>query len=281
MPKMAATPMIMWKWPTTKQVSWKYRSSAGWPRKIPLSPPVTNSDTKPRANIMAVVKRILPPHKVPIQLNVLMADGTPMAMVSTENAIADPVECLNGRRHPDGHGQHRKRHRRIGAHAAHEHVVAPHQEAQKADAQDRVHHGPVSEDCLARESGEQLRSHTHAGQNRDVNLGMAKEPEQMLPEQRRSAFVIQNLVADQQAARHEEAGSGGAVENQQNSGGQPHGESQQGQDSRYKPGPAGQGQAHERHPLAAQVDESGNEVDGAHQRGAAEDGNADNPERLS
>src|ERR1022692_4463773 len=61
---MAATPMIMWKWPTTKYVSWKYRSSAGWPRKIPLSPPVTNSDTKPRANIMAVVKRILPPHKV-------------------------------------------------------------------------------------------------------------------------------------------------------------------------------------------------------------------------
>src|ERR1039458_8783479 len=89
MPKMAATPMIMWKWPTTKEVSWKYRSSAGWPRKIPLSPPVTNSDTKPRANIMAVVKRILPPHKVPIQLNVLMADGTPMAMVSTENAIAE------------------------------------------------------------------------------------------------------------------------------------------------------------------------------------------------
>src|ERR1022692_2423532 len=62
--------------------------------------------------------------------------------------------------------------------------------------------------CLARESGEKLRSHTHAGQNGDETLGMAKEPEQMLPEQRRSAFVIQNLVADQQAARHEEAGSG-------------------------------------------------------------------------
>src|ERR1039458_5612265 len=97
--------------------------------------------------------------------------------------------------------------------------------------------GPVSEDCLARESGEQLRSHTHAGQNRDVNLGMAKEPEQMLPEQRRSALDRKSPVADQQAARHEEAGSGGAVENQQNSGGQQHGESQQGQDSRYKPGP--------------------------------------------
>ena len=56
---------------------------------MPLSPPVTNSDTKPSANIMAVVKWILPPHSVPIQLKVLMADGTPMAMVSTENAMAE------------------------------------------------------------------------------------------------------------------------------------------------------------------------------------------------
>ena len=38
---------------------------------------------------MAVVKWILPPHRVPIQLNVLMAEGTPMTMVSTENAMAE------------------------------------------------------------------------------------------------------------------------------------------------------------------------------------------------
>src|ERR1043166_10150451 len=56
---------------------------------MPLSPPVTNSETNPSANIIAVVKRILPPHNVPIQLNVLIALGTPMHMVSTENAIAE------------------------------------------------------------------------------------------------------------------------------------------------------------------------------------------------
>src|SRR5690348_9327645 len=56
---------------------------------MPLIPPVTNSDTNPSANSMAVVKRILPPHSVPIQLNVLMADGTPIDIVSTENAKAE------------------------------------------------------------------------------------------------------------------------------------------------------------------------------------------------
>ncbi len=38
---------------------------------------------------MAVVNWILPPHSVPIQLNVLIADGTPMDMVRTENAMAE------------------------------------------------------------------------------------------------------------------------------------------------------------------------------------------------
>ncbi len=35
---------------------------------------------------MAVVKRILPPHNVPSQLMVLIADGTPMASVMRLNA---------------------------------------------------------------------------------------------------------------------------------------------------------------------------------------------------
>ena len=38
---------------------------------------------------MAVVKWIFPPHNVPIQLNVLMAEGTPIAIVSTEKAMAE------------------------------------------------------------------------------------------------------------------------------------------------------------------------------------------------
>ncbi len=52
-------------------------------------PPVTNRLTKPSENIMAVSKCIFPPHRVPIQLKVLMAEGTPIHIVSTENAMAE------------------------------------------------------------------------------------------------------------------------------------------------------------------------------------------------
>src|SRR5450432_2320108 len=56
---------------------------------MPLMPPVTKSETKPSANIMAVSKWILAPQSVPIQLNVLMAEGTPIHMVIIENAMAE------------------------------------------------------------------------------------------------------------------------------------------------------------------------------------------------
>ena len=50
---------------------------------------MTKSDTNPSANSMAVVKRILPPQSVPSQLNVLMAEGTPIVMVMSEKAKAE------------------------------------------------------------------------------------------------------------------------------------------------------------------------------------------------
>src|SRR5437868_3166614 len=89
MPKMAATPMIKWKWATTKYVSCSGMSMAGCARNGPLSPPETNRETNPMANSMGTVKRIFAFHIVPSQLKVLMAEGTPMAMVITENANAE------------------------------------------------------------------------------------------------------------------------------------------------------------------------------------------------
>ncbi len=82
MPKIAATPMIRWKCPTTKYVSCNWMSSTGCARNGPLSPPETNSDTKPMAYSIGVWNRMRPLYIVPSQLNVLMADGTPMHMVS-------------------------------------------------------------------------------------------------------------------------------------------------------------------------------------------------------
>jgi len=64
------------------------KSSTGCARNGPLIPPETNNETNPMANNIGGVKRIFPPHNVPSQLNVLIADGTPIAMVITENANA-------------------------------------------------------------------------------------------------------------------------------------------------------------------------------------------------
>src|SRR5260370_42672322 len=63
-------------------------SSTGCARNGPLIPPVTNRETKPMANNMGEWNRMRPRNSVPSQLNVLIADGTPMPMVMMENANA-------------------------------------------------------------------------------------------------------------------------------------------------------------------------------------------------
>ena len=50
---------------------------------MPESPPMTNIDTKASAFSIGTVNWIRPPHSVPSQLNVLMAEGTAMIIVVT------------------------------------------------------------------------------------------------------------------------------------------------------------------------------------------------------
>ena len=172
MPKIAATPMIRWKWPTTKYVSCKWNVEHRLARKVRSGRRRRTAKRSRWRTASASGSGSRPPQR------------------------AQPVECLDRRRHADGHGQDGEGERRVRAHAAHEHVVAPDHEAEEADAQDGVHHRLVAEDRLAREGGEQLRSHAHAGQDRDVDLGVSEEPEQVLPQQRRAALVAHDLAVD-------------------------------------------------------------------------------------
>ena len=89
MAKMADTPMTMCRCPTTKYVACKYESTAGWASSTPLRPPVTNVDTKPRQNIIDVLKRSLPPQMVPSQSRVVMVAGREIRIVGTENKNAE------------------------------------------------------------------------------------------------------------------------------------------------------------------------------------------------
>src|SRR3954467_14368372 len=88
-------------------------------------------------------------------------------------------------------------------------------------------------------------------------------------------------VVDEQAAGQEEAGADGAVEEQEDTGGQEDRKPEEAEDGGDEPSPAGERHAHEGHALAAEVDQGGDEVDRAHQRGAAEDSDAEDPEVLA
>jgi hypothetical protein len=56
-------------------------STAVLAMKMPESPPMTNNATNASALSMADVNLMFPPHSVPSQLNVLIADGTAMNIV--------------------------------------------------------------------------------------------------------------------------------------------------------------------------------------------------------
>src|SRR3954469_22640508 len=96
-------------------------------------------------------------------------------------------------------------------------MMAPDEEAQHADRKDGEHHRAITEDRLARESRKNVRRGPHARKNRDINLRMAKEPEKVLPQERRAA-VMQGHggAADIQAAGNEEARAGNTIQQQEN-----------------------------------------------------------------
>ena len=64
---------------------------------IPDRPPNVNMATKLMAYRAAVVKRILPPHRVEIQLKILTPVGTAISIVAAENrAFAQgPIPTVN------------------------------------------------------------------------------------------------------------------------------------------------------------------------------------------
>src|SRR6185503_9540903 len=101
--------------------------------------------------------------------------------------------------------------------------MAPDKEAQHADRKDRKNHRSITKDGFAGEGRKDMRRRTHARQDRDVDFGVAKEPEQMLPQQRRPAGMRRYQVAtDKQAAGNKEAGAGNPIEQQQNAAAQQH-----------------------------------------------------------
>src|SRR5579872_1201773 len=89
MPNMAATPITMWKCPTTKYVACSMMSSDGCARKKPLTPPAMNIEMNPNEKREAVLMRSFEPYKLPSQIKTTMVDGIVMISVGNENTSDD------------------------------------------------------------------------------------------------------------------------------------------------------------------------------------------------
>src|SRR6266849_5295293 len=95
--------------------------------------------------------------------------------------------------------------------------MTPDEEAQHADRKNRKHHRAITEDRLAGKGRKNVRSCAHAREDCDVDLRVAKEPEQMLPQKWRAASVQWlKRAAYIQVSRDEEAGPGDSIKQEQN-----------------------------------------------------------------
>ena len=117
---------------------------------------------------------MLPPHSVASQLKILMPVGTEITIVG------EGEEGVWTRAHADG-----------------EHVVRPDTEADEADANRGGDHRRIAEDRFAREDGDDLVGEGESGQDEDVDLGMAEDPEEVHPENGGAAGLRVEEVAAQ------------------------------------------------------------------------------------
>ena len=137
---------------------------------------MTNSETRPTAKSIGVVKLNDPPHIVAVQLRIFTPVGMAISIVAAEKAESGDRAEAGG-----------------------EHVVDPDAEAEEGDGGDGVDHDRVAEERFAREDRDDLRDETEGRQDQDVDLGVAEDPEEVLPEHRVAAGGDQRAIDDVEA----------------------------------------------------------------------------------
>ena len=128
---------------------------------------------------------------------------------------------------------------------------------------------------LAREEGEDVAQDPPGREDQDVDLGVAEDPEQVLPEDRIAA------PAHRRRARDEELRAEVAIEQEQERRRAEHRDEERVQDRGEPDPPDRERQAHVRHPGRAQADDRRDVVHRAHRRGDAGDEDGGDDERLA
>ena len=162
----------------------------------------------------------------------------------------DPVEDLDAGRHADDHRRDHEERVRRRRHPDGEHVMRPHAEADEPDRDGGADHRGVAEHRLAREDRDDLGREAEAGQHQHVDLGVAEDPEEVLPQHRRAAGL-----------RVEEVRAEIAVEQQHDLRGRQRGDDDQHHAGRHEVEPDDERHAAERHAGAAHAQGGGDDVD--------------------
>ena len=160
---------------------------------------------------------------------------------------ADPVEELHPGRYGDQE-RHAGEERQVDR-AGDEHVVRPHGDREDRDAERRADQADVAEDRLAAEHRQDLGDDAEERQRDDVDLGVAEEPEQVLPQDRPAVRGVEDVGAEQPVGLEREQRAGQDRERDQH---------QQAGDQRV---PDEDRHPEHRHAGRAHADDRGDEVD--------------------
>ncbi len=172
----------------------------------------------------------------------------------------EPVEDLHAGRDGDDHRRDHEEAQQRRGQPDREHVVRPDEQRVEPDRDGREDDRRVAEDRLAREDGEHLGDDPHHRQDHDVDLGVAEEPEDVLPEHGVAALVGLEEVRVSLPVEEEHR--------------QPDREHRQDDDEQRGVDldrPHEERDAHPRHPRRAQPVDGDDEVDRADERGHRED----------
>ena len=151
---------------------------------MPVSPPIPNIGRNAMVKSIGTLKRIEPPQSEMKNALKIITDGIEISSVVVwKNALT------------------------ARAHARQPHVMRPHDERQESDHEHRKNQRFVTPERFARIIGQNFCHNAECRQNQHVNLRVAEEPEQMLPQKRAAAAadICRRAIHDQ-AGWEEEAG---------------------------------------------------------------------------
>src|SRR5438445_414456 len=179
----------------------------------------------------------------------------------------DPRDDLHPRRDRDEHARGAEDAERLRRDADGEHVVHPDTEADddRRDARDRE--GRVADDRSPREDRHDRGDHADRGHEDDVDVRVAEDPEEVLPEQRTPA-----------RGRIEKARPGHAVELEERGRDGERGDREEHRDRRDEDVPHEERHAIDRHAGRAELGDRDDEIDRAGRRRDPEEDQAERPE---